>query len=287
MITLCASQYPIENLENFAAFAQKMEKWVSKAKENGAQLLLLPEYACVEMVTKHVKDDLALFEALQKHLDDYLQLFTHLAQKYQIYIQPGTMIVKSVTGRFVNRAYFFSPTGFGYQDKLQLVSQEQGDGLLEAGSTQTLFDTALGLIGIAVCYDSEFPELVRNLCAKGAKLILVPSYTISLHSFHRVFYSCRARAIENQCYVAMSCAVGRIQYGTTDESITGQANIFTPIDVGFSEDGVLAQGTLNQEQMITSTLSFRKIDQVRSKGQVRNFNDFMNTKTFETKQQKL
>ncbi len=276
MINVAAFQYKIESYLNWGAYTSKTVKLIVEAKEKGAQLVALPEYAGIEIVEKAVTTDLALYQQIQTLLPKYIELYQHLANKHQIYIQPGSILVKNDNDKYHNRAYFFGPQGaYGFQDKLNLVSDEHNKGLLERGIKQTIFETAFGLIGIAICYDCEFPELIRNFTKAGVRLILVPSYTPSQHSFKRVYYSCKARALENQCFVVMSSAVGHVSFGEDLENLVGQANIFTPIDVGFNSDGILSQGPMNESYALIEKLSFRKIDQVRKHGQVKNYNDFM------------
>jgi predicted amidohydrolase len=261
MIKVASTQYSIEQLEDWQSYIAKIEAIVQSAKKQDAQLLMFPEYAGIEIAFFRTHSDLELFNAMQLNLERYIHFYQSLAKKYAIYIQPGTVVVSAnVQHQFYNRAYFFSPQGLsGYQDKLQSVAQEKEDRLLlRTGNEQTLFNTELGLIGIAVCY---------------AKLILVPSYTPSVAAFHRVHYSCRARAIENQCYVMMSSAVNTVQFGATKEHLIGQAAVFCPIDNGFPEDGIIQQGKRNEAQTILSEISYAKIDSVRQAGQVRNFED--------------
>lgn len=274
MIQVCASQYRLETLPNWQAYAQKSEQLIQQAKNKGAQLILLPEYAGVEMACGQFVSELALFTHLQPLLGQYLAFYQTLAQRYQIYIQPGTVVQEIMAGQFVNRAYFFGPSGnYGSQDKLHLVTVEKQNQIMQQGNGQTLFKTALGVIGIAICYDSEFPEVVRKLVGRGATLILVPSYTPNIRSFHRVFYACRARAIENQCYVMMTSAVGPFQYAQELEQLIGQANIFSPIDEGFPEDGILSQGTMNDAMLLCAGLCDEPLAKVRRQGQVQNYED--------------
>ena len=70
-------------------------------------------------------------------------------------------------------------------------SEEWG---ISPGQASQVFETSLGVIGAAICYDSEFPLLVRSQIAQGAELVLVPSCTDTLAGYYRVALSCRARA---------------------------------------------------------------------------------------------
>lgn len=275
MIRIAASQYQIEFLSDWQQYTLKVETLIQQAKQDNVELILLPEYAGIETAFTRFDNDFALFSHLSSQLERYIAFYKDLAQRYQMYIQPGTIVASDKEPQqFYNRAYFFGPQGgYHYQDKLQLVSGEREEPSLQQGNKQTLFKTTLGDIGIAVCYDSEFPEIVASLTRCGANLILVPSFTPGIQSFNRVFYSCRARAIENQCYVMMSCAIGTTQFSDTLFELDGQANIFSPIDNGFPEDGILSQGPLNQITTIASTISYDKLLHVRKHGQVRNFHD--------------
>ena len=76
------------------------------------------------------------------------------------------------------------------------------------GNGPKVFDTALGRIGVSICYDSEFPLHVRAQVTAGARLILIPSCTSTPAGFNRVRLSARARAVENQCYTAVVPLVG-------------------------------------------------------------------------------
>lgn len=275
MISVATTQYPIQYAD-WENSQQKIETLVQTAHNRAAQCILLPEYAGIEIGNPGSKTDLALCQSIQPKLEAYKNFYQQMAAKYQIYIQPGSIPVASdITNRFYNRAYFFSPNGnIGFQDKLNLTASEKADGVIINGLQQTLFDTPLGKIGIAICYDSEFPELVRNFTRLGAKLILVPSYTPSVTSFNRVHYACHARALENQCYVLLSCAIHSVQFGDSLEYPNGQAGLYGPIDEGFPENGLLAQGQKNQTQTVHTTISYEKIDTIRKNGQVNLFEDF-------------
>jgi predicted amidohydrolase len=197
-----------------------------------------------------------------------------LAQSYQMYIQAGTIIEQTKSGKFINRAYLFSPNGsHEYQDKLQLTEYEKSTHLLAHGNQQKIFETSIGKIGIAVCYDSEFPEIVRRLVQHGASIILVPSYTTTLAGFNRVFLSCRARAIENQCYIAIAYVINKVDLSGEYDDTYGQAAILGPVDIGFPDDGIIAQGQMNQPMLVTGSLSLEALDLVRKEGQVHHFED--------------
>lgn len=275
MITIASCQYQITHLDTWAAYTNKIENLVIKAKMLGANLLLLPEYAGSEIVCNRYDTEIELFNAIQPLIPSYLKLYSKLAVEHQIYIQSGTIIEQISTNVFVNRAYFFSPNGLHhFQDKLFLTEYEKNIEVVRGGTKQSVFDCTFGRVGIAICYDSEFPELVRALTMAGAKLILVPSYTTTLSGYHRVFLSCRARAIENQCFIAVSHVVNTVNISVEPEKTYGCAAILGPVDNDFPDDGIIVGGKPNDVALITTSLSFDAIDHVRKNGQVRNFEDY-------------
>lgn len=270
---IATCNYVIENLTSWDQYENKILNLVKEAKQNQADLLLLPEYAGVESNCQHYKTDLEVFSASNQSLERYLDFFKKTAVENAIYIQAGTTLVKKDEKTFFNRAYFFSPKGtVGFQDKLQLTEYEKSSGVIAQGESQTIFETPFGKIGIAICYDSEFPEIVRCLVFAGCDLILVPSYTSTTAGYFRVFLSARARALENQCFVAAAFIVGTVATGDGTDQTTGQACILGPVDVGFPDNGIIAQAD-NAPLMVCADLSFKKLQLVRQKGQVHNFED--------------
>ncbi len=275
MIRIACCQYPIEILTDWHHYTDKITQLVIQAKKQKADLLLLPEYAGIEIACKQFPTDHALFDALQPHIGNYLAFYSQLAQTQQLYLQAGTILEKTEPNLFANRAYLFSPNGtYGYQDKLQLTAYEKNTRLIAPGNRQILFHTALGTIGIAVCYDSEFPEIVRQLTSRGATLILVPCYTTSHAGLNRVLLSCRARALENQCYVALSSVVHPVALTVDIDRTYGQAAIVGPCDRGFPDDGIIAQGQRDEATLIIGDIALDDLERARTHGAVHNFMDF-------------
>lgn len=262
---IAALQYSYSFPKNFQAYEKKITALVAQMAKSSVDLLLFPEYAGYEM---------ASIANWEKDMPAYLELFQQLSHDHQMYICSGTHVVRTEKGAF-NRAYFFSPNHFGYQDKCILTPAEIEEGILSSGNTVTLFETKFGKIGICICYDVEFPRIVEILVDKGAQLILVPSYTSSIHGFYRVFTSCRARALEHQCYVVQSALVGQ----TDVEMAYGAAAVCSPIDEGFPEDGILALGTRDQEEAVMADLDFARLEKARLAGQTRNYQDAQKLRT--------
>ena len=61
-----------------------------------------------------------------------------------------------------------------------------------------------------ICYDVEFPELTRLLAYEGLDILFVPFMTDTQNGYSRVRNCAMARAIENECYVAVAGSVGNL-----------------------------------------------------------------------------
>ena len=121
-----------------------------------------------------------------------------------------------------NTSLLFDPTGkllASYQ-KIHLFDVDVSGGLciresdtIAAGERIVVAETALGRIGLSICYDLRFPELYRKMVDRGVDLIAIPSaftLTTGKDHWHPLL---RARAIETQSYVL---APG--QWGTHDSA---------------------------------------------------------------------
>ncbi|MGR9013793.1 MAG: carbon-nitrogen hydrolase family protein [Gammaproteobacteria bacterium] len=278
-VKIATAQYDISFLENWQQYQSKMERWVSEAVQQDAKILLFPEYASMELasifgeaVYSSLNKQLAAMQAL---LDDYLDLFQNLANKYQCIIQPGTFPVQTDSGAYRNRAYLFMPNRpLDYQDKLMMTRFENEQWLIQKGEVLRCFESEYGKIAINICYDSEFPMLARKQVEAGANLILVPSCTDTLAGYYRVKIGCQARALENQCYVVQATLVGNAPWSEAVDINIGAAAIYTPVDRGFPDNGILAMGKLNAVQWVIAEVALSACDTVREQGQVFNYRDW-------------
>jgi predicted amidohydrolase len=78
------------------------------------------------------------------------------------------------------------------------------------GDTIQTFDTDCGKIGIVICYDVEFPELSRLMADEGMNIYSL-FLTDTQNGYTQVKHCAQARAIENECYVAIAGCVGNLQ----------------------------------------------------------------------------
>jgi predicted amidohydrolase len=278
-VTIAAAQYGVEFIATWANYAAKLEGMVSEAVAGGAQLLLFPEYACMELAAlfppEIYQDTSRQLVALQTLHDDFLELHCTLAADYGCYLVAASFPVRLTDGSYRNRAYFCRPDGtWDFQDKLIMTRFEAEVWSIAPGDTIKVFWTPFGRVGINICYDSEFPHIAHSQVANGADLILVPSCTDTMAGYHRVRTGSRARALENQCYVVTAPVVGTVDWSDAIDVNLGAAGVFTPIDRGFPDDGILTEGALHRPQWLFTTLDLAELERIRREGQVYNYRDW-------------
>jgi predicted amidohydrolase len=277
-LTIAAAQYPIERFATPGAYRDKLARWVAEAVGGGAELLVFPEYGAMEYAGARgdaVAGDLAAsLAAVSDALTPMDAAHAELAQRHKVHILAASGPSVRPGGRYVNAARLFTPAGrMGVQEKIIMTPFEQNWGI-SPGETLRVFDTALGRIGIAICYDSEFPLLVRAQAEAGAQIILVPSCTEFRSGYARVRTAAMARALENTCVTVLSPTVGDASWSPAVDHNAGAAGIYVPADHGFSETGVLAEGALNQPQWVYADVDLARLQRVKQTGEMRNSTDW-------------
>ena len=278
-LRIATIQYKISFLANWENYRNKICAIIKEAATNNANIIVFPEYFSMELASLFAPEIYqslnGQLSALQGTYADFINLFSQQAVQNSVYILAGSYPVKQQDGTYHNRANFFSPEGkYDFQDKLQMTRFEKEKWLISAGKEIKIFNSEFGKIGINICYDSEFPLITRKQTEDGAKIILVPSCTDGLAGYNRVRIACQARAMENQCFVVQSALVGAAEWSQAIDINIGSSAIFTPVDCGFPENGILAIGELNQSQIIYGDIDLEQIDYVRNNGQVFNFHDW-------------
>ncbi|MCI5109298.1 MAG: carbon-nitrogen hydrolase family protein [Marivita sp.] len=272
---VAAAAYPMDFLDSWQAYEEKLTRWVKEAVEAGADLLVFPEYGAMELATLAGRDLALDLEASLRAVSDRVPeadaLHAKLAQEFGVHILAASAPVfdPDLGDRPVNRARFFAPNGdMGHQDKQIMTRFEREEWGVVAGGPLQMFDTGLGRIGILICYDSEFPLLGRAMAE--ADLILVPSCTEALTGYSRVRIGSMARALENQCVTIMSSTVGACDWSEAVDMNTGMGGVFGPPDTGFPATGVIAEGMLNQPGWTYAEVDLDRIAHVRADGVVLN-----------------
>ncbi|MFV1497693.1 carbon-nitrogen hydrolase family protein [Phaeobacter sp. JH20_02] len=270
---IATAAYPLDWFDDWSEYDAKITHWVKEAAEQGAELLVFPEYGAMELSTLDGAEVAGNLEqslhAVSSRMPEVDALHLRLAAQFGVHILGASAPVFDGRDRPVNRATLYAPNGRkGVQDKQIMTMFERDPWEVVGGGPLKVFDTELGKIGILICYDSEFPLLGRALA--DVDLLLVPSCTEALAGYWRVRIGAMARALENQCVSVMSSIVGPAEWSEAVDQNTGTGGIFGPPDTGFPATGVLAEGILNKPGWTYADIDLEAIAHVRRNGVVRN-----------------
>lgn len=281
-IRIAASQYFIRPIQTFQQFADQVSAAVETAADYRCRLLVLPEYFTMQLIALHdTKRPISeQIRDVAGYRSRFVEMMTGLARRNGLYIVAGTIpVIDDGDDRVYNDCYVFAPNGeHGVQGKLHMTRFESEDWLVSPRSQLRVFETDFCKMAVAICYDVEFPELVREAAHAGAQILAVPSNTDDRQGYLRVRYCAHARTIENQMYVVHVPTVGGLPRVPDVARNYGSAAILTPSDFAFARDGILAEGVVNQEDMIVGELDLATIDESRSFGTVLPLNDSRRTK---------
>lgn len=218
------------------------------AAEQNADMLILPELWSTSY-------DLAWAERYATSLDEGVFAETAvIARTHNLHIA-GSCLSRMGKGRFGNTLVVFDGNGRLLADysKIHLFRLMDEHRYLTAGDKLTLVETAWGKIGLGICYDLRFPEQFRAYALAGAKMVILPAEWPHPRLAHWQTLL-RARAIENQMFMAACNRVGRS--GSTE--FCGHSAIIDPWG-----DTIAAGG--EAEALIVATIDLDQVDDVRGK----------------------
>jgi predicted amidohydrolase len=217
-----------------------------------------------------------LFRQIADALGELDETHAELARSYGVHILAASGPSRRSDGSFVNAARLFAPSGrMAAQEKLIMTPFERSWGV-SGGSGIKVFETALGRIGVAICYDSEFPLLVRAQAEAGADLILIPSCTEFLSGYNRVRTAALARALENTCATILAPTIGDAPWSPAIDCNRGAAGVFVPAERGLSETGVLVEGRHDRAGWVFAEIDVARLALIKKTGEMRNAADWSN-----------
>lgn len=229
---------------------------IGQAAEQGARMVLLPEYFC--LMGRKDSDKLTIAEQfgsgpIQAFLADQ-------AMSRNIHIVAGTLpLASDVEDRVYNSTLVFNPEGkcAARYDKIHLFRFNKGDEsydearVLRAGKQPVVADVDGFRIALSVCYDLRFPELYRAM-GKVDLIVMSAAFTYTTGRAHWEVLM-RARAIENLCYV-LACGQGGVH--ENGRRTWGHSMLVNPWG---EVENVLEEG----EGVVLGYLDPAKIDDVR------------------------
>ncbi|MBR9981551.1 MAG: GNAT family N-acetyltransferase [Desulfatitalea sp.] len=269
-------QYKQRRVRSFDEFVQLVAYFVDVVAEYKGDFVVFPELFTLQLLSIEDQElsPAESIEALTKYTPRFKEALRDMALRYNINIIAGSHPTRVEAGRVENISYVFLRDGTIHeQTKIHPTPNEDYWWNIEGGDRLNAIVTDCGPIGVLICYDAEFPELVRHLVDQGIQILFVPFCTDERQSYLRVRYCCQARAVENQIYVVMSGNVGNLPNVANMDIQYAQSCILTPCDFPFARDGVAADTTPNVETVAIADLRPNTLIAARNSGTVKNLRD--------------
>lgn len=196
---------------------------IEQAADEGLDLIAFPEtllYVGRDHQEKH--------RAAQTLQGELIQTFCEYANKFNLSLLLGSVYEKIIDDneRLYNTSVLINRQGqvsAAYR-KIHMcdapaLGYNESEGI-KPGNEPVVVDHEIGRLGLTICYDLRFPELYRDLTAKGAEIIFVPAAFFLYTGKHHWLPLLLARAIENQVYIVAPNQwgehhEGRISYGSS------------------------------------------------------------------------
>lgn len=208
LLQLSGSDDPGENLAS-------TREAVNAAATDGAELIATPEVTNIVSASRTRQDEVLYHEGE----DPTLATLREVAAARSVHLLIGSLALRtdSEDGRFANRSFLIGPEGsiLARYDKIHMfdVAVSETETYRESagyrpGDLAVLAESALGRIGMTICYDLRFPSLYRTLARAGAEILTVPSAFSPVTGAAHWEPLLRARAIETGCYVLAPAQCG-------------------------------------------------------------------------------
>jgi predicted amidohydrolase/ribosomal protein S18 acetylase RimI-like enzyme len=250
------------------------EYFIDTVSDYESDFILFPEFFNAALMVKF--NHLSQAEAIRRlagYTDEVIAKMQEFAVSYNVNIIPGSMPLLD-DGQLYNAAWFCGRDGSVESvRKLHITPSERQSYGMTGGDTVRAIDTDCGKIGILICYDVEFPELSRLLADEGAEILFVPFMTDLQTGYQRVRYCAHARAIENECYVAIGGSVGNLPRVDNMDIQYAQSAVFSPSDFAFPSNGVVAEATPNTEMVLIADVDLNLLLELHNAGSVTNLKD--------------
>lgn len=274
IVRLGLIQWQMRPYANLKELMQQAEYFVDTVSGYRCDFALFPEFFNAPLMAEnnHLSEPDAIRE-LAKYTDGIVKKFSELSISYNINIITGSM-PEMKDGNLFNVGYLCRRNGsIERYEKIHITPDEAKIWGMQGGNSLKTFDTDCGKIGILICYDSEFPELSRLLAEEGMDILFVPFLTDTQNGYSRVRHCSQARAIENECYVALAGSVGNLPKVHNMDIQFAQSAVFTPCDFAFPTNGIKAEAIANSEMVLIADVDIDLLRELNKFGSVTNLHD--------------
>lgn len=274
IIRLGLVQWQMRKFKNLDDFFEQVEFFIDALSDYKSDFVVFPEFFNTPLLAPY--NDLPEHEAMRKLAEltePIRKKISDYAISYNVNIIAGSMPVIE-NGLIYNTSFLLHRNGKTDSfRKVHITPNEQKYYGFTGGDKVKVIDTDCGKIGLLICYDVEFPELSRIMADQGMKILFVPYLTDTQNAYNRVRACAQARAIENECYVAITGCVGNLPGVSNMDIQFGQAAVFTPSDFSFPENAIKAEATPNTEMTIIADVDLMLLKDLHYNGSVRTMTD--------------
>lgn len=273
-IRLGLVQWQMRAFNNIEAFYDQVEFFVDAVSGYNADFAVFPEFFNTPLMGpfNHLPEREAM-QKLAELTDEIRERIQQLAVSYNVNIISGSMPLTD-NDKLYNVSYLCHRNGsYDEYRKVHITPNEVKYYGMYGGDKVKVFDTDCGKVGILICYDVEFPELSRILADQGMQILFVPFLTDTQNGYTRVRSCAQARAIENECYVAIAGSVGNLPKVNNMDIQYAQSAVFTPSDFAFPTNGVKAEATPNTEMLILADVDLFLLKEIHEYGTVKTMKD--------------
>jgi predicted amidohydrolase len=273
-IRLGLVQWQMRSFKDIEEFYDQVEFFVDSVSDYGADFVMFPEFFNTPLMSPF--NDMPERTAMEKLADSTKEIVARIQQfavSYNVNIIAGTMPIFE-RGKLYNVSYLCHRNGHtdSYR-KIHITPNEMKYYGMAGGNDVKVFDTDCGKVGLLICYDVEFPELGRILADQGMQILFVPFMTDTQNGYIRVRHCAQARAIENECYVAIAGSVGNLPRVNNMDIQYSQSAVFTPSDFAFPNNAVKAEATPNTEMVLIADVDLYALRDLHEYGTVKNLKD--------------
>lgn len=267
-------QWQMRLFPDIEGFYEQVKFFVDAVSGYQSDFIMFPEFFNTPLLEPY--NDLPEMEAMRKlaeFTEEIVARMQEYAVSYNVNIISGSMPVLE-NNKLYNVTYLCHRSGKTDEfRKIHITPNEQKYYGMVGGDKIQIFDTDCGKVGILICYDVEFPELSRIYADQGMQILFVPFLTDTQNGYTRVRRCAQARAIENECYVAIAGCVGNLPKVNNMDIQFAQSAVFTPSDFAFPTNAVKAETTPNTEMMLVVDVDLHLLDEIHHFGTVRILKD--------------
>ncbi|MFP4332102.1 MAG: GNAT family N-acetyltransferase, partial [Campylobacterales bacterium] len=274
VIRLGLIQWQVRPQKSIDEVLEQAEYFIDAVSGYRSDFALFPEFFNAPLMAEfnHLSTAEAIRE-LAKYTHRFKDEFSSLAISYNINIITGSM-PELIDGMLYNVGFLCKRDGsIEKYTKIHVTPDEKSIWGLQGGDVVKTFNTDCGKVGVLVCYDVEFPELGRILSSQGMDILFVPFLTDTQNGYLRVRLCSQARAVENECYVAIAGCVGNLPKVSNMDIQYAQSAVFTPCDFAFPANGIKAESTPNTEMILVADVDLDLLKELHSFGSVTNLKD--------------